>query len=53
MQKFWVLLLCKNDGVHFQKNLQFGSNRLLGLVENNKQSVRKLVGKITDCIAFL
>lgn len=50
VKEFWVLLLCKNDGAHFQKQLQLGS-RLLSIVKNDKQLERKLTDNITDCIS--
>lgn len=49
----WVVLQCKNDGAHFQKQLKLASNRLLSLVENNEQLERKHTDKITDCIPLL
>lgn len=52
-KKFCVLLQCKNDGAHFQKQLKLTSNRLLSLVENNKQLERKHTDNITDCIPLL
>lgn len=53
MKECCVLLLCKYDGAHFQKQLQLGGNRLLGLVENDKQLERKLMDEITDCNPLL
>lgn len=45
MKAFWVLLLYKNDGARFQKQLQYGSNWLAGLTENDKHLERKLTDK--------